>query len=477
MAFKVKTKNRNPINTKQTLDATHHEIIDQFQQEIAQIPQIEEQITILENSIASINANIRAHNDDPIYCMKLQEQIWKLDDERSELLHKIQQIKSCDEESKYLLRTGGILQKYYKLIETEGDEADHTPISSIIQQQQQQPKNNKSIKSKLDKKSVLDWFTSDGSEGQIIQTNNNDNNNDNNNEHNIHKENIENIEDEDDDNNDYDDNNNNDDDDDNNDELTSQTINKNDDFIAETESKGKLYNQYMSVIQKDYIVENNAEDTLDICELCNSEMLLNQNMGTLICSSCGVQDFILIDSDKPSYKDPPKEMTSFCYKRINHLNEFLAQFQAKETTDIDEDIYNEILVEINKERINNMADLTPEKLRIILRKIKRNDYYEHIPYIINQLNGLPPPVISPEVEEIIRNMFKEVQIPFDLYCPQKRKNFLSYNFVMYKFFELLELDEYLKSFQLLKSRTKLYQQDIIWKNICTYLSWEFIPSL
>ena len=92
--------------------------------------------------------------------------------------------------------------------------------------------------------------------------------------------------------------------------------------------------------------------------------------------------------------------------------EILAQFQAKETTEIPEEVYNEILVEIKKERIENMADLTPDKLRILLRKIKRNDYYEHIPYIINQLNGLPPPIISPEVEEIIRSMFKEIQIPF-----------------------------------------------------------------
>ena len=36
---------------------------------------------------------------------------------------------------------------------------------------------------------------------------------------------------------------------------------------------------------------------------------------------------------------------------------------------------------------------------------------------------------------------------------------------MYKFFELLELDEYLTCFQLLKSRTKLHQQDLIWKDI------------
>ena len=124
-----------------------------------------------------------------------------------------------------------------------------------------------------------------------------------------------------------------------------------------------------------------------------------------------------------------------------------------------------------------MVDITSDKMRSILRKIRRNDYYEHIPYIINQLNGLPPPVISPEVEEIIRSMFKEIQIPFEKYCPKKRKNFLSYNYVMYKFFELLELDEYLKCFQLLKSRNKLHQQDLIWKNICKHIKWQFIPSL
>ena len=112
-----------------------------------------------------------------------------------------------------------------------------------------------------------------------------------------------------------------------------------------------------------------------------------------------------------------------------------------------------------------------------MRKIKRNDYYEHIPYIINQLNGLPAPVIAPEIEEIIRNMFKSIQIPFVKYCPNNRKNFLSYNYVVYKFFELLELDEYLNCFQLLKSRTKLHQQDVIWKNICKELNWQFIPSL
>ena len=86
-------------------------------------------------------------------------------------------------------------------------------------------------------------------------------------------------------------------------------------------------------------------------------------------------------------------------------------------------------------------------------------------------------ICAPEIEEIIRNMFKSIQVPFVKYCPNNRKNFLSYNYVVYKFFELLELDEYLNCFQLLKSRTKLHQQDIIWKSICKDLGWQFIPSL
>lgn len=243
-------------------------------------------------------------------------------------------------------------------------------------------------------------------------------------------------------------------------------------------NKDDIYDKYMKIIDKNYINVNNSKvEVFDVCTICKTEMHLNNNSGLLICPKCGSIENIIVDSDKPSFKEPPKEMTSFCYKRINHLNEFLAQFQAKETTDIHEDVYNEILVEIKKERINNMALITPDKMRALLKKIKKNDYYEHIPYIINQLNGLPAPVIAPEIEEIIRGMFKAIQLPFEKYCPHRRKNFLSYNYVMYKFFELLELDEYLDCFQLLKSRTKLHQQDLIWKNICNDLNWQYIKSL
>ncbi len=74
-------------------------------------------------------------------------------------------------------------------------------------------------------------------------------------------------------------------------------------------------------------------------------------------------------------------------------------------------------------------------------------------------------------------MFKDIQGPFLKHCPKDRKNFLSYSYVLYKFFQILGLNEYLKFFPLLKSREKLYVQDQIWKKICEDLNYKVIPSL
>ena len=159
------------------------------------------------------------------------------------------------------------------------------------------------------------------------------------------------------------------------------------------------------------------------------------------------------------------------------LNEILSQFQGKESTEIPKEVYDIILVEIGKRKITNLAKLTPTKMRGILKKLRLHRYYEHVPHIINKLNGLPPPTMSRNTEEKIRYMFKAIQEPFTKFCPKGRKNFLSYNYVLHKFCELLMLDQFIQCFPLLKSREKLQQQDKIWEKICSYLGWEFIESI
>ena len=243
-------------------------------------------------------------------------------------------------------------------------------------------------------------------------------------------------------------------------------------------SKKDLYDEYISRMKLPGVEpKERLSDTIEHCDKCNVAREELSEEGILVCPTCGSQEYMLIVSDLPSFRDPPKERNNYAYKKINHLNEILNQFQAKESTIIPEEVINEVVLEIKKRRIQNVAELTEIAMREILKKLNRSKYYEHATHILSRLNDNPPPTITPEIEEKIRAMFQEIQAPFLLYCPNDRTNFLSYSYILYKFFELLELDEYKIYFPLLKSRDRLIAHDQIWEKICSYLHWEFIRSV
>ena len=248
--------------------------------------------------------------------------------------------------------------------------------------------------------------------------------------------------------------------------------------LVEKKGRNELLNDYLQNEDPTKVRNDTIEldDPWTECVACGDEMIMCMNEANLTCPSCGYQELILIDSDKPSYKDPPREVSYYAYKKINHFNEWLAQFQAKESTEIPQDIYDAILLQLKKERITDMSTLKPSKMREILRAMGRSKYYEHIPHIINRLNGQNAPFMSRENEEKLRHMFREIQPAFKKYCPKGRKNFLSYSYVLYKFCELLEMDEFLHCFARLKNRDKLYVQDKTWELICQSMGWQYIRT-
>ena len=213
----------------------------------------------------------------------------------------------------------------------------------------------------------------------------------------------------------------------------------------------------------------------DVCAWCNSgEMVAVESEGILVCNKCSNFTVYYVESDKPSYKEPPKEASFYAYRRINHFREILAQVQAKETTQIDNTIIASIKKQIRKERIT-LDQFTDTKAKEILKKLGYNKYYEHIPFIKEKL-GIKPPVMSPELEETLCNLFMETQGPYARFCPDERVNFLNYYYTIYKLCELLGQTQYLPYFPMLKDRDKRIEQDEIWKKICKELKWEFIPT-
>jgi hypothetical protein len=250
---------------------------------------------------------------------------------------------------------------------------------------------------------------------------------------------------------------------------------ENDKNIDENKNKN-LVQKYLSNIDESFLDMNAFVRDSDICQNCyKGEMIPLDDEGVLICNICAVNIPYLIENEKPSYKEPPKEVCFYAYKKINHFKEILAQFQGKETTQISNDVIDQIQQQIKKERIG-LKQLTHYKTKEILKKLGFNKYYEHIAFIKNKL-GIKPPVFSPELEDTLCNLFMEIQAPYAKTCPDYRINFLNYYYVLFKFCELLEETQYLHDIPLLKDREKLIEQDETWKKMCVELDWEFIPTV
>lgn len=214
----------------------------------------------------------------------------------------------------------------------------------------------------------------------------------------------------------------------------------------------------------------------DVCTHCNKgEMVMYDSDGILICTNCSRITKYIIENEKPSYKEPPKEVCFYAYKRINHFREILAQFQAKESTQIPEKVLEDFKQQIKKERIS-IDQLTNKKAKEILKKLNHSKYYEHVPFIKDKI-GIKPPVMDNKLEETLCNLFLEIQAPYAKYCPDSRVNFLNYYYTIYKLCELLDKKEFLEYFPMLKDKSKRIEQDNIWKNICKELNWKFISTV
>jgi hypothetical protein len=251
---------------------------------------------------------------------------------------------------------------------------------------------------------------------------------------------------------------------------------KNDDQKESISNERKNIQKYLTNVDDSFLDINNFVQQTDICRDCNKgEMIPVEHEGILVCNACSKSIPYLVENEKPSYKEPPKEVCFYAYKRINHFREILAQFQAKETTQIPDEVIVNINLQIKKERIK-LSQITNKRAKDILKKLGYNKYYEHIPFIKDKL-GIKPPIMSAELEDTLCNLFMDIQGPYAKYCPDDRVNFLNYYYTVYKLCELLDQQQFLPYFPMLKDREKRIEQDEIWRNICDELDWEYIPTI
>jgi len=435
--FKQKNKKVIQSDNRITLDAKHNEIIKNFKDEQKNLKKYYQDLAHTKEKLA----NTLKSSTEIISPEDLSVQ-FVLENQIKELEEKIYDLENQNNETDYFIKTGNILYNYYNNIEDIAKE----PNELVKESKKESVKKSAKVP-KEEPIKITNFFG-----GVTFQK-----------EEVVEEKEVEEKEDE-------------------NPGKRALTIS---DFVesAENFDRASSLDSYLSRIDKSYGLKSKVLKKIDFCKKCKDkynkdyEMIINHNEGFMSCTKCGNMEYVIIESDKPNYKDPPPEATYFAYKRTNHLNEILNQIQAKESTDIPDDVLELIKEEIRKERIKDLTKLTNSKVRHFLRKLNLNKYYEHIAHIINKLNGLPPPIITKPVEDKLRYCFREIQGPWMEIAKKPKKNFLNYHYVLHKCVELLGHDEYKALFPLLKSREKLQAHDNVWRIICDRLNWEFIRTI
>jgi hypothetical protein len=429
---------QNGVPRLTTLDARHQEMIQHLSQKQSQVDSFEQELKTLYGQSNLYQSEIDTMYQSEEYDDKAYDSLWekhlKNIDQIREIEIKLKNLKTNTEEIEYFEETASILYDYYNLLESQ----EATDISSTTAPPPLKPSTSKQRKKITfpPNKSILEAFSkwTEPSVETMDDTNTVD------------------------------------------EPESTLPIQPTTSTEQIPKHKSKLVDSYLALVEPMHIQTLDVDATSEQCRFCQTVLTHLHQDGIMICNTCGNQEQLLVEQNRPVHRQTSKEANHFSYKRINHLNEWICQVQGKESTDIPESVFDMILVEIKKERIDPMK-LTYNKMREILKKIKINKYYEHIPYIINRITGLPTPHFPPELEAKLRSMFNETQAPFLKHCPPERSNYLSYSFVLYKFFQLLGKHEFLKYFPLLKSREKLHNQDLIWAKVCTELGWPFYPSL
>ena len=475
--FKHKPDKVKYLNIVQTLDELHQNYASSFQENRKNLPDKIKKLDELKKEFDFLSSNKVEISDDIIRKKSsLKELIKNTEKEISE-------IKKGSDEIDYYTKTGDILMDYYSLIDDSEEELNsdskcinlktldndeqitsdkNEKLQMINKLSQSKRKEKKPTKKRIknfeevnnnnNSKNILEFFSKLKKNNDNLNTNNTDTNNTDTNNTDTNNTNTNNTNTNNTNTNNTDTNNT----DINNNEEYDETINtetiRNTQINAQVNTsnvekivsnRATLFDLYLSMTDKKYASEKVKRNYIKLCTSCNIEKTFIQSEGFYVCTQCGEVEHVI--TEVPTHKDAENEKPRTPYKKQTHLAETLNQFQAKESTEIPDKVYNGIVNELKKMK------LSPEELseykysraktiiKQILKKLRFTTFYEHIPFILSKITNKPAPTISRETEELIKKMFKQTEEPFNKHCPKDRKNYLNYAFFFHKIFEILEI--------------------------------------
>lgn len=226
--------------------------------------------------------------------------------------------------------------------------------------------------------------------------------------------------------------------------------------------------EYMSILKTKINKKNEI-----MCQYCKIPKIIVMNEGTAVCTICGDSDTVLLDPEKPNFKDQTFENKANHYVRSSHCTEVLDQNQGKETSNVTEEDMIDIIKELKIRGVKDLSELNRERMKDVLSSINKSHLYESTVYIIHKLNGIPVNTYSKNLTNIVKIMYKKAEEAWLEVKTDEEKNFLNTCFCFMKIFELLGEWKIAKSYNRL-SKVKELEKLRTWEKICKQTGWPYL---
>ena len=122
----------------------------------------------------------------------------------------------------------------------------------------------------------------------------------------------------------------------------------------------------------------------DFCHRCQVPMVIMCVESVFVCPRCKLtRAYVQSTSSRIAYGEDV-EFSSFLYKRSNHFQEWISQFQAKESAIIPDNVMAIIMDELLRRNIR-LKQIDAKLVRSVLKDLKFRKYYEHTFQITSKL--------------------------------------------------------------------------------------------
>lgn len=272
---------------------------------------------------------------------------------------------------------------------------------------------------------------------------------------------------------------------------------------------GELYERFRKQViegERPDVGGQVSEEELYFCPWCKLPLSDVRDEALLICieEGCGY-NISYVPTDKravPFGENPaPRRLNKNSYRESNRFSEWLNQSMAEEQVDVTDALHTRkanVVEAVRKEFVKWRTK--PEQVnyftvRKMLQKLEKSrtappqtyaSMYEHATQIAFRITGIPPLRFTPEQKDTLRRNFLRLMLAWQELTEsndpvlidstgKKRSNFIAYAYVLTQLCVLLEYDDFVGRFPLLKSEAKLREHNRCWKRLCEILRWEYYP--